>query len=143
MKYLYFSIIRFTVYRKERSYSSILITTCLKTNRLYYRNPNPLSTLTTKLLSIFQYLSAMLPKTASESKNAGKASWVTGSHSNTRFHVRGGAPPNLTIHTSMCGDFKVHESILCAQSPVFKAMCNGKFKVSAPPPSYNTVASSY
>ena len=65
-------------------------------------------------------------------KNRGKESWVTGNYRNTKFHVRSGAAPDLTVRATW-EDFQVHRSILSARSPVFAAMLGGNFKVGCQP----------
>ena len=56
-------------------------------------------------------------------------SWVTGYGAKTKYEIRGGARPDVTVLAGRC-KFRVHRQILLAYSPVFKAMLEGNFKES-------------
>lgn len=56
--------------------------------------------------------------------------WITGTGKSTRYHVRGGAEPDVTVLAGRCR-FSVHRLVLSSHSPVFKAMLNGRFLESA------------
>lgn len=55
--------------------------------------------------------------------------WVTTENCESKFHVKGGAEPDIIVRTGF-GDFGVHREVLCSCSPIFKAMLTKPFLVS-------------